>query len=295
MLLTVNKLDRMDCDYEHIKWFQENYPQGTTFEIILQNNTAPVDFLHWCFNHLTITEEEKITYYKKVNVDVSDTSKIYSSSNITNSEYIANSEVVINSEYVFDSKKVKNSRAILSSKSVNNSYNIHLSSFVGNSSNVYNGKNITNCNNIVSVTYAVDSSSVVNADQVINSAFVSGLAPSTSKNINDSYFIFDCENVSNCLFCSGIKDKEFYLFNKPINQKYYENIAKQAQEFAKEESLLLAHWKTEDMIIPEPRLVKNMAMYYSNMSEDFWEWVKSLPNYDPMVLYNITFDGALLD
>ena len=41
--------------------------------------------------------------------------------------------------------------------------------------------------------------------------------------------------------------------------------------------------------------INNFSKFYENLQDDFWQWVKTLPNYNPEVLYSITFNSALLE
>ena len=46
-----------------------------------------------------------------------------------------------------------------------------------------------------------------------------------SRDCSDSqnvFFSFDCRNCSNCLGCAGLRNKQFYLFNKPHSKESYE-------------------------------------------------------------------------
>ena len=42
----------------------------------------------------------------------------------------------------------------------------------------------------------------------------------------------------------------------------------------------------EENLIPKP--IYNFSKFFENLQNDFWQWVKTLPNYDPEILYSIT-------
>ena len=49
----------------------------------------------------------------------------------------------------------------------------------------------------------------------------------TCKDCNDSYFLFDCRGCQNC-FCSvGLRNKSYYIFNKPYTKEEYQNKIKE--------------------------------------------------------------------
>ena len=43
-----------------------------------------------------------------------------------------------------------------------------------------------------------------------------------------------------------------------------------------------------------PRQIYNFSKFFENLSSDFWQWTKTLPNYDPEILYSMTFNQGLL-
>lgn len=42
----------------------------------------------------------------------------------------------------------------------------------------------------------------------------------------DSYFLFDCRNCSNCFVCVGLRNKQYYIFNRPYSKEEYFKIIK---------------------------------------------------------------------
>ena len=220
----------------------------------------------------------------------------YLCENVKNSQFITHSKDVVNSMYVFHCEGVENSTSISSSQSVQNSSQIFHTDFCYNSSRILNSQNITGCNNVVNCNYAVNSTSVFNASTVINSSFVSNILPLGSKNIRNSHFISDCSNLKNCLFCHGIADGEYLIFNQPISQEEYEMFVIQLQQILKRTELQLTKngWAADQVSLDAPNIQYNIILQYSALPEIFWRWVKTLPNYDPMILYNITMQPHLL-
>ncbi|MCX6722514.1 MAG: hypothetical protein NT094_00400 [Candidatus Staskawiczbacteria bacterium] len=43
----------------------------------------------------------------------------------------------------------------------------------------------------------------------------------TCKECNDSYFLYDCRGCSNCFGCSGLRNKNYYIFNEPYSKEEY--------------------------------------------------------------------------
>ncbi|MDO8530338.1 MAG: hypothetical protein Q7S10_02970 [bacterium] len=42
-----------------------------------------------------------------------------------------------------------------------------------------------------------------------------------SQNCNDSWFLFDCKSCSNCFGCWNLRNKSYYIFNKPYSKEEY--------------------------------------------------------------------------
>jgi len=47
-------------------------------------------------------------------------------------------------------------------------------------------------------------------------------------NCSDSYFLYDCRNCQNCFGCVGLRNKQYYIFNKPYSKEEYK---KKLEEF----------------------------------------------------------------
>ena len=39
--------------------------------------------------------------------------------------------------------------------------------------------------------------------------------------------------------------------------------------------------------------INKFSEFFENLPDDFWQWVKTLPNYDPEILYSMTFNSTL--
>ena len=101
-----------------------------------------------------------------------------------------------------------------------------------------------------------------------------------------------CDNLKNALFCQGIKDGEYLLFNKPIDQVRYEMIAKQFKKYMPSISLT-DEWKHRFGELP--RVNHDFRKHTSKIPAKFWDWVKTLPGYDASIIYSLTFDPQFLN
>lgn len=295
MYLTKEILDKYNACQIGIDWFNEHYPDGAELIDIINNPKTKKEFLHWGFSHFASSDEEKQAYYNRLKIVDCDVDTIYKSHNITNSSFVVDSNTVEDSKYVFSSSRVESSNNVSSSKIVTGSSCIYNSSFVTDSHEVLGSVNVTDSNNILNSEYIVGSGSVINSNMVTDSYFVSGVAQGKSMDITDSAFVFECKNVDSCIFCSNLEGKSYHLFNKPISEKHYKLIFKQLLDILDDQVANLAlEWPTEQIPLDTPRVNRNLAKQYEHLPEEFWEWVESLPNYDPWILYSITFQNRLI-
>lgn len=297
MYLTIDVLEKYGACGSGVKWFKRHYPEGGELMEVIQNPKIDTHTLHWGYEHLPTTEEEKAKYRELLHIDCGENYKtVYKSDHIKDSAFVTHSKEVADSTYVFHCNSVENSNSISSSQNVQNSSQIFHTDFCYDSNRILNSQNITSSSNVVNCGCAVNSTSVFNAGAVINSSFVSNILPLGSKNIRNSHFISDCFNLKNCLFCHGITDGEYLMFNQPIEKEEYDMFVAQLRQILKGAELELTKngWPADQVPLDAPNIQYNIILQYSSLPEVFWRWVKTLPNYDPMILYNITMQPHLL-
>jgi hypothetical protein len=54
-------------------------------------------------------------------------------------------------------------------------------------------------------------------------------------------------------------------------------------------------WYEEPIVKIRPRQVIRWDKHYTPISDRFWKWVKTLPNYDTKILYSITLNSEFLN
>lgn len=296
MFLTTEILEKHNACAIGKKWFARYFPEGAEMIDIINSPKANIAFLHWGFENLTATPEELAAYWDKLNITNCDRHTIIRSHNVDSSDTIIRSQDVNDSSYIFSSKKVKNSCIVNNSSNIEDSHNIFDSSFVYNSYNVLNGKNVNDSHNVLNSSFVVNSHSVFNADNVTDSFVVFDLQAKETKDISNCGFIANCERVSYCLFCTDLTDKEYYVFNRPISKAQYEMILRQLKSLiGNYEAFYIDNWGEKTVPLEAPHAPNHSAMFHSQLPDEFWEWVKTLPGYDPKVLYQITFNPNLID
>ncbi len=297
MFLTNKILKQYEACENGIKWFDRHFPNGAELIDVINHRTTTPEFLHWGYSHLVTTEEEKEAYWAKLNVHCDNIRTVYKSNDVADSEWVSCSSQVEGSAYVFSSKEVYSSADVLSSSSVQDSRKIYDSEFVYSSNRIYLSQNVTNSHNIVHSNYVVNSHSVMNSAAVTNSAFVDGWLPGGSKQIKDCRFIMECTNLKHSLFCHRINDGEYMIFNKPMDASDYEVIVSQLDRMLQnyESELVIGNeWPNHTIPLDAPTMQRNISKQYAALPASFWRWVKTLPGYDPAVLYAITYNSQLI-
>ena len=235
---------------------------------------------------------------KELEIECKEPWTVYDSSKISNSTYISCCSRVQDSDYIFSSDDIKESKDVTSSFVVERSRQIFDSEFVYDSQQVFKGKNITQSTNVINSSYVVRSSSIMNAAVVTDSHYVSGFAEEGIKQIKNSAFITDCANLDHCLFCHNIRDGKYLLFNKPIDSDQFDMIMSQMKSILGGWQSKLTRngkfWPSETIPLDYPVIQRNIAKQYEDLPDVFWRWVKTLPGYDPKVLYAITYQSELL-
>lgn len=220
---------------------------------------------------------------------IDSSSRVRDSKNVSNSKYIAFSKDIKNSERVYASSNVENSQYISVSFNVLGSTEVKDSSKIQYSQNVFNSDEISNCYAVYSCKEVEDSLGIFNV--------------STGKEI---YFSTNLENCSYCLFCSGLKDKKFYLFNQEIGSKDWFII----------KELLLNKWSDEDKNLYKvisfedddkkwygfktfnySATLSYVAQrdFFQSLSSKFLKYIRSMPYYNDWLLYQITMNPKILE
>ena len=220
---------------------------------------------------------------------IDSSSRVRDSENVSNSKYIAFSKDIKNSERVYASSNVENSHYISVSFNVLGSTEVKDSSKIQYSQNVFNSDEISNCYAVYSCKEVEDSLGIFNV--------------STGKEI---YFSTDLENCSYCLFCSGLKDKKFYLFNQEISSKDWFII----------KELLLNKWSKENKNLYKvisfedddkkwygfktfnySATLSYVAQrdFFQSLSSKFLKYIRSMPYYNDWLLYQITMNPKILE
>ena len=217
-------------------------------------------------------------------------SNYYNCQNIQDSQYVVNSNGVDSSSFVHESTDVSHCSDVYRCDDVTNSSLVFDSQFVYDSEKIFG------------VTNAVKSCNVLTSARVYNSAniYVCSDINSCSElrhcdKMENSFFCADSKNLKNCLFCSNLDGKEYYIFNEPVSKEMFEIILKQYMRQTKDLELdyLREPWP-ENMLIPSlPNPFAYHNKHYTQLNDKFWRWARSVPGYNVDLLYEITLNFNL--
>ena len=310
MIFSIDKLAKTN-DYRGYKKLIErtNFPKEP-MELI--------DAMGWVQNHSS--DEEKVlfselfsdwrTYVGMAPIEVEKFEEVFEITNsqvilssfcIDSSSRVRDSENVFNSKYIAFSKDVRNSERVYASSSVENSQYINASFIVLDSAEVKDSSKIRHSQNVFNSGEVLDCYGVYSCKEVEGSLGIFNV--STGKEI---YFSTDLENCSYCLFCSGLKNKKFRLFNQEIDSKDWFVI----------KELLLTEWSKEDKncykvisfedddkewygfkISNYSASLSYVAQrdFFQGLSSKFLKYICSMPYYNEWLLYQITLNPKILE
>lgn len=289
MYLRPDDLLKYGSCYPAYSFMTRYYPDGAELTEIMRHKYMTPHFLHFGFDHLSTNDEEKKLYYELLKIDCENKASIFHCEKITNSSFCCDSAEVVDGSYVYDSSQIRESQHIHTSSSIENSSYIANSSFVYDSNQVANATNITKSSNVAYSEFIIGSSSVYQSKDVTNSNMISD-----SEGINNCLFCSNCLDLANSMFCWKTEG-EGLLFNKPISSVQMEAIQRQYHSIMRDVKLkLVEDWGSIDGREARIHVNRNYIKQYETAPAQFWNWVKTLPGYDPMILYRITFQPHLL-
>ena len=281
MFVTQEVLDKYNaCDFGK-KLIARLYPDGAEISTILENRHIPIEIFHWGYDYLPVTEGEIEQYWAACKVK--DSEHVNHSKNILRSICVNQSEDISYSRNIDNCKKVTSSTLISTSEEVENSREVQMSKRIKDSTYVYGASDVSFGKQIVLSNMISDSQGVVHSSNIHNSNNVVG-----SEEISNSAFISNSKFLNNCFFCCGAEYGNGLVFNKPASPFTLNHIREVLSgEFSTQIMYPLSF--EGDLYIEKHHFTENFGTYYQDFSKGFWDWVKTLPNYDPFVMYNLTY------
>ena len=284
MFITLDILQKRGACQEYLDFFAKHYPDGVEMKHMIERGHLPYHAIHWGYQWLDPDEEEIAAYWKRVCVE--DSEGVFESDHIYHSSVISQSSNVTNGTYIYSSKNITNSSAVVDSEYIDNSNDIWDSFVVEKSDRVLKSKNVSESNEVCQSNYVVGSSGIYQSDNIVNS-----VAIWKSEGLTDCAFCFNCRNSTGLLFCTDADGAEYQLFNKPIDKVRFNMIQQQLKRMFSPELTLFSTPETYNAV---PKPYYDYRKHFSKVTDKTWEWVKTLPGYNPSVLYSLTFNPMFL-
>ena len=287
MKITSELLKKFNACEDGIRFIEKEYPNGVEIADMDDEVIAalPSDYWHFARRYFITTPEEIEKYNRACNITNSST--IVMSDNVHNSKKIVDSSNINLSEYVFNSIDIEESNY------------------------VYNSNNIQDCNDIVDGEYIRVSDSIINCKkvgfsrQLIDSSFFEWSNNVLfSFNINSSEFIYNSEslvdcyfcgflkNCKHCLFCTGLENKEYYIFNKEVSANRFEEIKEQLILQLQAEQPTFVCINENEKVYRDKRFIYNRRLdsVFNGLSDEFYNWVCSLYEFWAPVYSELFFE-----
>lgn len=272
-----------------VKWFEHYFPNGAELKEVIQHERVPNFFLYWGCEQgfFLMNKEEQQAYMKKLNIECDTLSTIISSCNIKDSEFVFKGRDVTSSSYISSGKKIKNSFMIQAGHNIEKSQYVFDGRDIKNSQYIYISQSITDSVIIAKSENISDSIGVLNGREIEGSFYILGEETALAETIKDSSFILRGKNLSKCLFCSDIQNKELLFFNKPISLQRYKELLLKINELKQDWTPnLIGAWCEEKMPLLPPQLQPE-ENYASEIPNELLEWLKTLPEYNEEILFEI--------
>ena len=272
MKITTDLLKQLDACEKGLKYIQRFYPEGAEMQEIAKDRHISKEFLHWGRQNLQLTQDDIDAYCKACKIINS--FDFFESDNLQDSSYINKSSRINSSSRIFLSKNINKSTDVVCGESIENCSQIFASQQIVDSTRVFNSVKVEKSDNVCFSNLINNSFNIFNSTNIKDSTEIFGCS-----DIKNSHFCSDCNNLQNCLFCKGLSDTEYALFNQSISKEQFDLINHLYKNFKTLKIAFVNNWpkNLERNCYP---IVQNKAAWFDSVDLDFWEWVKTLPNFD---------------
>lgn len=294
LLITPQLLKIYRSAPDYIDFMEKYYKDGTYLFKIFEDEISdlPLEFIHWIYYNLPLTDEDKENYLAYVNII--DTMSFYSSYYVENSFMIADSLFCKNSKYVLDSSHIDNSSLVFLSEDVYNSSQIVESHLITSSNYIYQSDNIENSEGILYSKIVCDSTNIGYSTSIYNSHFLVQCL-----NTYDSFLSRNLEGCSNKLLCFDIKNNNIpMILNEEVPERRFETLIKIFKDKLKDKIYFVNKIDEEKinfqssswMDLPQ-KTTSELLLFYKLLEENsevFMVIKKNIPDYNKDLLYQLT-------
>lgn len=189
---------------------------------------------------------------------------------------------VFNSALVEQSQRIYNSTSVFKSEDVYNSKNVELSN------QILYSTDCSHCGNIVKSLHAMDSLSCIMCDTIDDCSCLR-----SCKHAKASHYCANCNTIRHCMFCHGLEDAEYMIFNHEVAPAAFERYEEQFKRFHL--GLTFNKALPTDAINNTMPSINSHPWEYYELDPLFVEWLETLPNYDWQTMYRITMNSIFIE
>lgn len=268
-----------------MNWFNNTYPSGETeFIDLARNQECKFDFLHFIKKYINLEGQDLMEYKEVCNIKNSDI--IWYSRNIRGSNIVTYSSDVKESNNVFSSSQVINSDWVFNSRVIAGSTDVAYSNDISSSEFIIKSSNVKDSSQVLSSTLINWSNHITNSTNIRDSSYIY-----CSDNISNSAMCGFIHNSRNCMFCFNKQGLEYCMFNQPVSPSVFEEVYETLLAKLEDENV---QFITEGKgIVTNPEIKYNYSnrfdAIFNGLSEDFYGWVGTLPNYSEDVFLDLMF------
>ena len=281
MKITLNTLKEYEAPVQVLEFIERNGLDGAPATKIMESG-ADYEVLHFIRNNFSLNDKELESYFKACKIENS--KKIYNSTEVTSGLIVSGSSEVIDSSYIYNSKTINNSKYIYNSSSIFNSNDINFGEEIFDSSRIFNSFNVNNTSGALDANYIDWSENISYSSHIEESKYIY-----KCKSLNDSYFCGFCTDSSHLLFCTGIENKSYMIFNQKVSLQTFEE--------AKEKLLFMLSAENPQFLridqtkYFEDRFVVNHRFdaVFDGLSANFYGQVGNFENYSDEVFISLFF------
>jgi len=273
MKVTLDLLKKYDAQESFVKFIEENGLDGAALIEVIDAEDIGLENLYFLKKYFIFDSEEKQKFCEVLSLT--------------------------DSENVWNSKHIENSKAIMESRYVSDSFNVRFSSDISNSNHVFRSSNVDDSNDVVGSEYVSGSELVVESENISMSEQVANSSRATwcenimfcdnledcgfaykSSNLKSSFFCGFMKDSDHCLFCSGLEGKKYFIFNEEVEKEVFARIMDELRERLQGEEPRMIE-VLNDQFMADKRIScgRRFDNVFRGLSEDFYGWVGTLPNY----------------
>ena len=279
MKVETKKIAQCAWASEHLIGVLTSLPDEVTIIDLCGNDKITTDELWLIHDYLgySFMPEDVLAFNKRC--DIVDSAAIFHSTSIINSSAISDSQDIEESTQVTGSKRVTHGKLITGCSDISHCERVAYSDYVASSKDVAGSTNVSESTMVCNSNFVFKSSGIYNSKEVNNSTVIF-----ESTAISDCAYSSKLTNCHDCLFCYDVTDGEFLVFNKSVPEWHYNMICKRLEGF----NLIPNLFGAKVGLWLEDVAATNPTRRFTHYPDNFWAWLKTLPNFNPDIIQTIT-------